>query len=90
MEENINKKINKKKIIIISIIVFLLGISAFAVFFIKPNSTKTAETYFIDDTFKITIDNKYNLNPLSFNLFIYSKLSFIKGYDSIKLSFFKI
>lgn len=64
MEENFNKKINKKKVIIIaSIILILLGICAFAIFFIKQNNKKTSETYFIDDTFKITIDNKYNLNP---------------------------
>lgn len=62
MEENLNKTINKKKIIIISIIVILLGLSTFAVFFIKNKNKDTSKTYLIDNNFKITIDNKYNLN----------------------------
>lgn len=68
MEENLNKKINKKKIIIISIITFLLGISVFAVFFfMQPQYKKTSETYFIDNTFKITINNIYDLNSEKFS-----------------------
>lgn len=63
MEENLNKKINKKKIIIIALIaLILLGISIFTVFFINKKYQKTSKTYFIDNTFNITIDNKYNLN----------------------------
>lgn len=68
MEENLNKTINKKKIIlIISIIAILLGISMFAAFYANKTPIKTSETYLIDNNFKITINNNLNLNTNKFS-----------------------
>ena len=62
MEENLNKTINKKKlIIIISIIIILLGICTFAIFYLNKKVPETSRTYLIDNNFNLSIKNTYNL-----------------------------
>ena len=62
MEENLNKTINKKKvIIIISIIIILLGICAFTVFYPNKKDSKTSKTFLVDNTFNLTVQKNYNL-----------------------------
>lgn len=59
-----NKFNFKKFLIVLVIILILLGISIFAIYFFRKKTitnTNTSKTYFIDNNFQITVDNKYDL-----------------------------